>query len=149
MRLEDEIKQTKFTSPLQKAHLNTLFTANWILGISKEIMKPFGITPQQYNVLRILNGKKGQACSADDIKAVMLDKNPDLTRMLDRLKDKGYIVRSVCEKNRRKLDILITQDGVKLLNGIGPHLRVRHESMNNITAKEADELSRILDKLRS
>ena len=148
MRLEEEIKQTKFVSPLQKAHLNTMFTANWIMDIAKEVLKPFGITHQQYNVLRILMGRKQVPCSGDSIKEVMLDKNPDLTRLLDRLIDRRFVSRKICEENRRKMDISITDKGVVLLDSIGPRLGVKHKRMKNITDEEATELSRILDKMR-
>ena len=148
MKLGDEIKQKVFVSSLQKAHLNTMFTANWIIDQTKEVMKPFEITHQQYNVLRILQGRKGKAASADSIKEVMLDKNPDLTRLLDRLLDKGFVSRTTCEENRRKLDICITAEGLELLKSIQPQLKLAHSGMDNISNSEAEELSRILDKMR-
>ena len=148
MKIEEEIKQKKFESNYQKAHLNIFFTANWLMDRSKIIFKNFGITPQQYNVLRILKGKHPECCAAGDIKEVMLDKSPDLTRLIDRLMEKGYVTRGVCVENRRKLDIEITDKGLALIKEISPKLKIKFEQMNNITNKEAIELSRILDKLR-
>ncbi|PCH99177.1 MAG: MarR family transcriptional regulator [Bacteroidetes bacterium] len=148
MRIDEEIKQKKFVSPIQKAHLNVMFTSNWIIGTTKGILKPFGITHQQYNVLRILKGRSPEYCTADDVKSVMLDKSPDLTRLLDRLIDKGFVNRRVCEENRRKLDIGITANGKKLLIKIGPKIKSHHDKANVLTNNEAEELSRILDKLR-
>jgi len=148
MKIEEEIKQKKFESNYQKAHLNIFFTANWLMDRSKIIFKNFGITPQQYNVLRILKGKHPECCAAGDIKEVMLDKSPDLTRLIDRLMEKGYVTRGVCVENRRKLDIEITDKGLALIKEISPKLKIKFEQMNNITNKEAIELSSILDKLR-
>jgi len=149
MRIEEEIRQKKFVNNHQKANLNILFTANWVIGTIKETLKPFGITHQQFNVLRILKGKQPESCSADEIKRVMLDKSPDLTRLIDRLVDKGYVTRVVNTKNRRKLDIAIKDQGSALLEEIGPEVKKEMVRLKGITDKEARELSRILDKMRS
>jgi len=148
MKIEEEIKQKKFESNYQKAHLNIMFTANWLMDKSKLLFKGFGITLQQYNVLRILKGKHPGCCAAGDIKEVMLDKSPDLTRLIDRLMEKGFVTRGVCEENRRKLDIAITDKGLTLIKEINPKLKVQFEQIRKITDKEAIELNRILDKMR-
>lgn len=148
MEIEKELKQQKFANSHLKAHINIIFTANWLNNKTKVVLKPFGITPQQYNVLRILKGKHPVYCAADDIKEVMIDKNPDLTRLIDRLIEKGYVTRNVCEENRRKLDISITQQGLALVKQIGPKLKKQFMTLAKITEKEANELSRILDKMR-
>ena len=148
MKIEEEIKQKKFESNYQKAHLNIMFTANWLMDKSKLLFKGFGITLQQYNVLRILKGKHPSSCAAGDIKEVMLDKSPDLTRLIDRLMEKGYVTRGVCVENRRKLDIAITDKGLALIKKIDPKIKVQFEQIRKITDKEAIGLSRILDKMR-
>jgi len=148
MKIEDELKQKSFINPQQKAFLNLRFTANYLNTISKLTMKPFGITPQQYNVLRILKGKYPEFRSSEEIKAVMLDKSPDLTRLVDRLVDKAYVTREVCTGNRRKLDIGISKKGLSLIDKMKPSLKSTHNIMNSITNEEAEELSRILDKMR-
>lgn len=148
MKIEEEIKQGKFGSVRQKAHLNILFTANWLVDKTKEILKPFDITHQQYNVLKILKGRFPESCAAYAIKEVMIDKGPDLTRLVDRLMVKGYVTRSECEENRRKLDITITKDGMSLTKKIEPLLEKQLKEHDRITQKEAGELSRILDKMR-
>jgi DNA-binding MarR family transcriptional regulator len=112
------------------------------------ILKDFSITHQQYNVLRILKGKYPENCAVNDIKEVMIDKSPDLTRLLDRLINKQLIKRSVCEVNRRKLDIAITGQGLDLLKKIAPKLKEEFGDKPKITQREADELNRILDKMR-
>ena len=149
MRFEDEIKQTKFIDPNQKAHLNVMFTANWLADRSKQVLKPFGITHQQYNVLRILKGKYPTACAASDIKEVMLDKGPDLTRLIDRLLTKGFVTREVCEENRRKVDIAINEKGLALLEQINPKLESEMQKMEQLDDEQADLLCQLLDKIRS
>ena len=111
-------------------------------------MNPFGITPQQYNVLRILKGKFPGYCSADEIKEVMIDNSPDLTRLIDRMMEKGYVTREVCEENRRKLEIGITEKGLKLISNMEPELQALGKQLSRISSAEANELSRILDKMR-
>jgi DNA-binding MarR family transcriptional regulator len=104
MKLEDEIKQSRFTSAQQKAMVNIIFTANWATAKLRDIIKVHNITLQQYNVLRILRGKYPKAANPGEIKAVMLDKNPDLTRLCDRMSRQGLISRSVDEVNRAGAD---------------------------------------------
>ena len=148
MGIDEDIKQMKWQSLQQKVNINIMFTANWIADKTRESLKPFSITHQQFNVLKILKGKHPAVCAAQDIKEVMLDKSPDLTRLLDRLIDKGLIKRSTCEDNRRKLDIAITREGLDLVNKIVPRLSRKHSGHRKITDKEANELNRILDKIR-
>lgn len=148
MKIEDAINKRNFINAQHKAHLNIMFTSNWLIGISKEVLKPFGITHQQFSVLKVLEGRHPGYCSADSIKEVMLDKSPDLTRLMDRLIGKGFVTRGVCEENRRKLDIGITDNGMALIKDIDPKMSKRHLQKKFITDKEATELSRILDKMR-
>lgn len=146
--IEQEIQQKRFESEHQRAIINIMYTNNWLVNQMKPMLKPFGITHQQYNVLRILNGKYPQACSSTAIKKVMLDKTPDLTRLIDRLLQKELVSRKVCPANRRKLDISITAKGRELLSHIRPELQKYFDQFLRITSDEASELSRILDKLR-
>ncbi|NQY67914.1 MAG: MarR family transcriptional regulator [Flavobacteriales bacterium] len=148
MRFEDEIKQEKFKDVHHKAFLNLMFTSKHMESNGKEVMKPFGVTSQQYNVLRILKGKYPQLRSADEIKQVMIDKSPDLTRLLDRLLIREFVTRETCSDNRRKLEIGITKKGLKQLDKMEPALEEFHKANKRITKKEAEELSKILDKMR-
>ncbi|MCH7535719.1 MAG: MarR family transcriptional regulator [Bacteroidetes bacterium] len=148
MRIEDEIKQNKFRDTHQKAFLNLLFTSKFIETKGKNAMKTFGVTMQQYNVLRILKGKHPALRSAEEIKEVMIDKSPDLTRLVDKLIEKKFVTREVCKENRRKLDIGITRLGLAQIAKLEPTLTAFHNDLKKITNKEAEELSRILDKMR-
>lgn len=148
MKLEDEIKQSKFNSPQQKVLVNIIFTANWVNARLSDIIKSHQITLQQYNVLRILRGKHPKSANPGEIKAVMLDKNPDLTRLCDRMCTQGLISRSIDEVNRRKMNICITDKGLKVLEQIDPEIQKIENSMVHLQDSESGQLSDLLDKMR-
>ena len=123
MKLEEAIKQDHFTDNYEKAVINILYTANWLRDIQNSFFKEYGLLIQHYNALRIINGRYPKPISPGEIKEVMLDKSNDLTRLLDKLVDKDLIKRELCENNRRKMDIVITAKGRKLIQKLEkPHL---------------------------
>ncbi|MBM3921164.1 MAG: MarR family transcriptional regulator [Sphingomonadales bacterium] len=148
MKLEDEIKQSKFNSLHQKVLVNIIFTANWVNAKLSDIIKSHNITLQQYNVLRILRGKYPKSANPGEIKAVMLDKNPDLTRLCDRMCTQGLISRNIDEVNRRKMNICITDKGLKVLEQIDPEIQKIENSMVHLQDSESGQLSDLLDKMR-
>jgi MarR family transcriptional regulator, 2-MHQ and catechol-resistance regulon repressor len=148
MKIEEAIGQTKPMQPLQKAMVNLIFTYNWQMEASAAFFKPFGVTAQQYNVLRILRGRHPQAVAVGDVKAVMLDRNPDLTRLCDRLLEKDLIERTVNGKNRREVLLTITEKGIRLLDEIEPAFADATKTWDNLTPEEYETLSDLLDKLR-
>lgn len=147
MKFEKAVKQREFENPQVKAWLNLVYTYNHSMDRVKQIFKGFGITHQQYNVLRILRGRKGKPATCGEVKEVMLDKNPDLTRLGDRLTRKGLIERSVNPKNRREIELLITRKGLNLLEEIDPVIKKNNHFLFNLSDKEAEQLSSLLDKL--
>ena len=148
MKLEEAIKQKRFESPQIKAMLNIMYTANWLMGEFRDVYKPFGITPQQYNVLRILRGKHPEFINPSEIKEVMIDKNPDITRLCDRLLAMGLIGRSIDSDNRRKMNIAITDQGLHLLAQIQPLLTERQTQILHRSDINFELLSELLDELR-
>ena len=148
MKIEEELKQDKFTSAIHKAIVNIMFTDGWLSNHLRDVFKNHNLTPQQYNVLRILRGKYPEALNPSDIKSVMLDKNPDLTRLCDRLLTRKLIDRCIDGDNRRKMNIRITEDGLNMLNLIDPIMVEFNEKVTSITQDEAEILSNLLDKLR-
>ncbi|MFN4914230.1 MAG: MarR family winged helix-turn-helix transcriptional regulator [Sphingomonadales bacterium] len=148
MKLEDEIKQSKFTSSRQKVLVNIIFTANWVNARLSDIIKSHQITLQQYNVLRILRGKYPKSANPGEIKAVMLDKNPDLTRLCDRMCTQGLISRNIDEVNRRKMNICITDKGLEVLEQIDPEIHKIEQMMVHLQDAESEQLSDLLDRLR-
>ena len=149
MALEDEIKQEKFNSDHQKASINILFTGSWLYNINASFLKRFGITPEQFNVLRILRGSFPRPMMLVEITERMIDKSSNCTRLVEKLKQKGLVNRITCENNRRQVDITITDKGQTLLKKIDASQSVWLEAMEKISKAEAKELNRILDKLRS
>src|SRR5689334_9154837 len=101
MKIEEEIKQTKFKSAFQKLAINLQFTAKWLEAEGNVFFKDFGITMQQFNILRILRGQNPNSISAAEIKARMLDRNSDVSRLLDRLIEKKLVTKSQCESDKR------------------------------------------------
>lgn len=148
MTLEEEIKQSKFASQHHKAMINILFTGSWLAGKNKSYFKKFNISPEQFNVLRILRGSHPSPMRLADIAERMIDKSSNCTRLVEKLRLKGLVNRKTCEANRRQVDISITDKGIKLLDQIDVPSEAFYEPLQNITIQEAKELNRILDKLR-
>lgn len=149
MKIEDEIKQYKFESNLQKALINLLYTNNWHRDMLQSIFKEFDLQQQHYNILRILKGSHPEPVSPGYIKEVMLDKGTDLTRLLDKLERKFLIIRNLCPSNRRKIDINLTPLGLELLSKIRPIFNNLNDKIsNNLSEDDAQLLSNLLDKLR-
>jgi DNA-binding MarR family transcriptional regulator len=147
MKIEEEIKQLKFKSPYQKAVINLIFTAGWIQNRQQTFFKGFGITNQQFNILRILKGQYPNAISATEIKSRMLDKNSDVSRLLDRLATKKLILKQTCPKDKRAADVSITQAGLDILAELDKKQK-QIDTVLHLSEKEAEELSNLLDKGR-
>jgi DNA-binding MarR family transcriptional regulator len=149
MSLEEEIRQEKFHNEHQKAAINILYTGSWLYNINAVYLKKFGITPEQFNVLRILRGSFPKPMMLAEITARMIDKSSNCTRLVEKLKQKGLVNRVTCENNRRQVDISITEKGQLLLKKIDASQEAWLEAMGKISKAEAKDLNRILDKLRS
>lgn len=149
MRLEDAIKQkAPFKSPWHKMTVNLIFTNNWLAGIQKELFKPYNITTQQYNVLRILRGAYPDPISTSDIRERMLDKMSDVSRIVDRLVKKGFLSRRTCKSDKRLVDVLITDDGLELLKKMDKTQEALDKRFQGLSEEEAEQLNLLLDKLR-
>lgn len=148
MRLEEEIKQEKFESEIQKLMINQLFTGKWVNDLISKYLKPYGLTTQQYNVLRILRGQHSKAISVNAVAVRMIDKMSNVSRLIDKLKDKGLVLRTINQDDRRQVDIEITEKGLKLLveiDNVQPKIK---EHFKTLTETEAKQLNNLLDKLR-
>ena len=149
MKLEDEIKQKKFKSEYQKLLLNVIFTGNWLNSMSIKSFKPYGVSPQQYNVLRILRGQHPNAIAVNAIVERMLDKNSNASRLVDKLVIKNLVKRETCEKDRRQMDVVITDNGLKLLKEMENNLEHVDELISRtISKKDAEQVNALLDKMR-
>lgn len=148
MKLEEELKQGKFQSEHQKAMLNILFTSNWLESDSARILKPFGISSQQYNVLRILKGQGDNAISVNNIMSRMIDKMSNASRLVEKLRKKELIERVICEHDRRQVDVRITKQGLGLLKQADKEMDKFSDISSRITETEAKKLSNLLEKIR-
>jgi DNA-binding MarR family transcriptional regulator len=148
MRFEDEIAQGSFRSEQQKLYLNLIFTANVLAGKQLVFFKKFKLTPQQYNVLRILRGQKGKAVPVRVVMARMLDKNSNVTRIVDKLEAKGLVVRQTDAVDKRQVLLLITPKGLDQLAIIDPELQLMESGWSTISDAQAREMNAILDQLR-
>jgi DNA-binding MarR family transcriptional regulator len=148
MALEDDIRQERFDNEFHKTAVNILFTSSWLYNLNALRLKPYGITPEQYNVLRILRGSHPNALMLADITCRMIDKSSNATRLVEKLRQKALVSRTVCENNRRQVDIRITPKGLRVLEAIDKDSKGWTGTLKNISKAEAVELNRILDKLR-
>lgn len=146
--IESEVKQEKFQSEFQRAAVNILFTGSWLYNSNATFLKEFDVTPEQFNVLRILRGSYPKPMMLADITCRMIDKNSNATRLVEKLRLKGFVKREICKSNRRQVDISITEKGLNLLVKIDRASDAWQKAMNNLTKVEAQELNRLLDKLR-
>jgi DNA-binding MarR family transcriptional regulator len=148
MGLEEEIQQTKgFGSQRQKAIVNIMYTEAWLRDKFGSTLKPFGLTNQQYNVLRILRGSNPKPLSTSSIRERMLDKMSDASRIVDRLYKKGWVSKVACPTDKRLVDVSITEEGLEVLATIDKK-NAFVDALDRLTEQEAEELNRILDKAR-
>lgn len=150
MKIEDVIKSTVTMDDVKKIILNIMYTQNVISDKFSEIMRPFDLSSEQYNVLRILRGQKGCPANMCIIQERMLAKNSNTTRLIDKLLLKNFVTREVCPDNRRKIEVLITQKGLSVLNELDPVV-LEHEQLfaKNLTQSELEQLNTLLEKYRT
>ncbi len=148
MSLETDIQQSKFRSEYQKTVINLIYTYNWLTEQSKKFFEKEDITPQQFNILRILRGA-GKPLSTLQIRQRMLDKMSDTSRIVDRLLKKGLVKKVICKSDRRLVDVSISETGSQLLVKLDQYSDEMDSIVSNITAEEAVTLNSLLDKLRA
>jgi len=150
MKIEEAIRQTRpFASVHQKMLVNLLFTAHHFQYLSNELFGMYDISWQQFNALRILRGSHPKPLSLKDIRERMIDKTCDVSRLIDRLEKKSLVERHTCPNDMRKSEVNITAKGLDLLTEIQANQEVQPEHVcGQLSEKEADNLSDLLDKLR-
>ena len=148
MGITKDIHQTRFRNEKNQAMVNLLFTNNWMMGKIKNFVNQEGITPQQYNILRILRGAD-MPLSTLHIRERMLDKMSDTSRVVERLLAKGFVVKKISEKDKRKVDVVISDKGRKVLEKLDARNNELDGIFKNLTKEEALHLSLLLDKLRN
>ncbi|WP_317046430.1 MarR family winged helix-turn-helix transcriptional regulator [Pukyongia salina] len=133
-----------------KSVINMMYTSRYIEDAVMAILKPYDLTIQQYNVLRILRGQKGKPANLCTIQERMIDKSSNTTRLVDKLIKKGWVKRSICEENRRKVEIIITTKGLEILKELDPLTEENNEKiLKNLSEEQLVTLNNLLDTLRT
>ena len=148
MRLEEEIKQKKFRNESQKLAVNIIYTYNWLQSQHTAFFKSYGLTPQQFNVLRILRGMNGSPASIKLIRDRMLDKMSDTSRIIEKLRLKELVERTTSSSDRRSCEVLVTSKGLKVLEKIDAASETLDGLFSAMHETEMKSLNNLLDNLR-
>ena len=149
MTLEDSIKQTKFRSEHHKMLLNIIYSAGIIQVEQERFFKQYDLSPQQYNVLRILRGQHPKPASIGLLQERMLDKMSNASRLVEKLKQKKLLTRDACENDRRQMDVCITPQGLELLASLDDKFSDVEQKLSVLSIEEAQNLNKLLDKLNN
>jgi DNA-binding MarR family transcriptional regulator len=149
MRIEDEIQQKKFQNVYQKAHINILFTASWLNQSAMQSLRPYNISWQQFNILRILRGMNPDPATVKLLTERMIDKMSNASRLVEKLKQKGLVERNHCSEDRRRVNVVLTDEGLQLVNAASKSVDEEVSQVwDRLSDEEAQNLNKILDKLR-
>lgn len=150
MKELETILKTNTNLPLsRKTVINISYTGIWLKDEILSALKPYDLSIEQFNVLRILRGKKGEAANLQEVQERMINKMSNTTRLVDKLILKGLVKRFICKKNRRKVDIYITESGMELLSEIDPIIDTSEDNLcSNLSKIELENLNQLLTKLR-
>ena len=148
MKLEDEIKQSKFKSEYHKLGVNIIYTANWLTLHHTKKCKEHDITPEQFNLLRILRGQYPKPATVNLLIERMLNKMSNASRLVEKLRQKGLVERLICKDDRRACDVVISKKGLGLLTKIDREENEWNRLITHISEDEAKKINTLLDKLR-
>lgn len=150
MLLEQRIQQSRpFRSEHERAAVNVLYTATWILEHMRDFLAGYGITQQQYNVLRILRGQYPESISTCDIRNRMIDRAPDASRIVDRMIAKNLVQKTPSVKDKRRIDVTITKNGLALLDAISVAMEGPDNLLRRLSTEECKHLNSLLDTMKS
>jgi DNA-binding MarR family transcriptional regulator len=150
MKLEDQLKTSVYMPTTQKAVVNIMLSGQFVNDSLLELLKKYDLSLEQYNVLRILRGQKGETCNMGLIQERMIAANSNTTRLVDKLVLKELVDRKICIDNKRKMDVLITKKGEELLKIIDPYLIDKEKQIcKNLSLEELETLNYLLEKIRN
>ena len=149
MKLEDAIQTNKFKNEVHKASINLMYSAWWIKTILTRELKEYGLTHEQYNVLRILKGKHPESLCVKDIAGRMIEKNSNVPRIIDRLVIKKLVKRGTSSQDRRETNITLTGAGISILESSTQEINKTIDSQLNLNEEEAEQLNRLVEKMRT
>lgn len=148
MKLEQAIQSTRFKNEVHKAGLNILYTAWWLKTVMSRELKEFGLTYEQYNVLRILKGKHPELICVKDIACRMIEKNSNVPRIIDRLEIKKLVKRATSEADKRETVISLTQSGIAVLEASTQRINAIFDEVMVINEAEAASINQLLERVR-
>jgi DNA-binding MarR family transcriptional regulator len=148
MRIDEEIQSSKFEDNYHKLVINIAYTDGWLGNLFRCKFEKHNLTQQQFNVLRILRGQYPNPATVNLLKERMIDKMSDASRIVDRLVQKGLVSRCTNTKDRRAVDIRISETGMEVLTKMDTEFKAKDYLEKNLTEEEANKLSELLDKLR-
>ncbi len=149
MEFKKAIKQTKFPNPQMEAILNIVYSANHFENIMRKLLNDFDLSHEQFNVLRILRGNHTDAYELNEIRDRMLNSWSNVSRLVEKLRKKGYVTRQPKQENRRKVEIKITDEGLTFLDEIDQQLTTDELMEQTLDPDKAKKLSSLLDEIRT
>lgn len=147
MQIEKEVPDNYFRNTRHKAMINVLFTSNWMIERVKQFLEVEDITPQQYNILRILK-KSEKPLSTLKIREQMLDKMSDTSRIVERLLKKNLVNKQLCSYDKRLVDVTLSEKGVQLLQRLEEKAEQLDSVITNLSEDDIESLNLLLDKIR-
>jgi len=149
MKLEEAINQTQFVDAYHKLAINILYSSSWLTNVTSDVLKPYGISWQQFNILRILRGLKGEPASVKLLSTRMIDRMSNASRLVDKLKSKGLVDRVACAEDRRCVEIFLTRKGLAVVDKASEEMETAiTQNMNGISIEDASKCSDILDQMK-
>jgi len=148
MRIDEEIQSTKFEDNYQKVIINIAYTDGWLNNLIRPYFEKYNLTNQQFNILRILRGQYPKPATVNLLKERMIDKMSDASRIVDRLVQKELVSRCTNTRDRRAVDVRISEKGLEILSKMDVEFKTKDFLKTNLTQEEAGTLSDLLDKLR-
>jgi len=149
MSIESAIKTIHKMGITTKTVINLMYTTRIVEEAIVAVLKPYDLTMQQYNVLRILRGQKGNPANLSTIQERMVDRSSNTTRLVDKLIKKNWVKRNVCAQNRRKVEIFITKEGLEILKALDPITESNNEKIvSSLSQDQLEVLNDLLDLLR-
>jgi DNA-binding MarR family transcriptional regulator len=150
MKIEEAIQQKRFKSEFEKLVVNIIYTSRWLEYEEGKLFRKYYVTLPQYNLLRILRGQYPESASVNLLIERMLDKSSNASRIVETLRKKGLVDRKECKADRRKVDVIINEKGLEVLEAASNEMNILHKDHKKaLTTKEAEQLNNLLDKLRT
>ena len=148
MRIDEEIQSSKFEDNYHKLTVNLAYTYGWLNNFLRCQFERYNLTQQQFNILRILRGQYPNPATVNLLKERMVDKMSDASRIVDRLVQKGLVSRCTNKRDRRSVDIRISDEGLRILSIMDTEFKTKDFLKDNISEEEAAIMSDLLDKMR-